>query len=86
LITLMLLIGTPQFFKFILQLRDFCNFATIGQKTNKTFYYFIYFIYLIIMSLIGRFNALNAYDIHKLFVNEYILTKPGCTSLLKRDR
>ena len=40
--------------------------------------------------LIGRrqrhkYLALNAYDRHKILVNEYLLNYPGATKLLKRD-
>lgn len=32
-----------------------------------------------------QMRYLNPYDIHKLIINEYVLKKPGDTSLLKRD-
>ena len=32
-----------------------------------------------------KYLALNAYDRHKILVNEYLLNYPGATKLLKRD-
>ncbi|CAG9860065.1 unnamed protein product [Phyllotreta striolata] len=37
------------------------------------------------MSLRQQMRYLTPYDIHKLLINDYILKKPGDTSLLKRD-
>lgn len=36
-------------------------------------------------SLRQQMRYLNPYDVHKLLINEYILKRPGDTSLLKRD-
>ncbi|XP_056644316.1 protein FRA10AC1 homolog [Diorhabda sublineata] len=36
-------------------------------------------------SLRNQMRYLNPYDIHKMIINDYILKRPGDTSLLKRD-
>lgn len=32
-----------------------------------------------------QFRSLNAYDLHKRLINDYVLSKPGASRLLKRD-
>ena len=51
---------------------------------NRLLYYDMHILF------IGRrqrhkYLALNAYDRHKILVNEYLLNYPGATKLLKRD-
>ena len=53
-------------------------------RYNRVLYYDMHIL------LIGRrqrhkYLALNAYDRHKILVNEYLLNYPGATKLLKRD-
>lgn len=36
-------------------------------------------------SLRSRMRYMNPYDIHKALINDYVLKKPGDTSLLQRD-
>lgn len=37
------------------------------------------------MSFRQQMRYMNAYDIHKAIINEYVLRKPGDTQLLRRD-
>lgn len=38
------------------------------------------------MSLLKKHEHLNPYELHKFLINEYILTKPGTTRYLARDK